>query len=193
MTVVVEPRCDIAVLFQTHGWNRSVAERFARIRRELAGHADCFVLLQDDSGPIRQEWTAFLEAMNAPAALQPFDPQALERQLGYRFFKKARLVLGSTHYPIMNFARAENYRFYWLIEFDVECRGPWRDLFDACQPSHADLIVSHPPAGGLAALAILAVISRALVAANAAFGMESQALAGVFPDRPFLRRGDPGD
>lgn len=143
MTSAVEPNENVAVLFLTHVWNRTVAERFARLHRELAGYADCFVLLQDDGGPVRAGWAAFLERLGAPEAMQSFSLQTLEARLGYRYFKRDHLVPGSAHFPILEFARKRDYRHYWVIEFDVEYRGHWRALLAACQASPADLLVSH--------------------------------------------------
>ena len=137
------PTPDSAILYVAHQWMPSIAQRFARLRKEVAGRADCFLLLQDDKGQVTQAWTAFLQAINAPEALMPFSPDVVLDQLGYGCFNRANVMLGCTHFPLLCFGRSSLYRFYWMIESDVEYRGHWGSFFDATCKSTASLLATH--------------------------------------------------
>lgn len=136
----MEPR--IAVVFLIHLFSESTAMRFARLRKELAGYADCFVRLQDDGGPVTASWEEFLRANGAAAALVPFRPSDLPQELGYPFFAE-RQILGNVHFPLMVLARSRPYTHYWQIESDVDYRGNWRDFLKSFEGSDAALLASH--------------------------------------------------
>lgn len=131
------------ILFLTHTWSRSLGERFLRLRREASAFGDCRVLLHDDHGPIRRAWQELLHSAGVPDALERFEPQALEAELGYTMFRQGSLTPGSAHFPLLKLVQHLAYSHYWLIEFDVECSRPWWEFFEAFEQSEADLIASH--------------------------------------------------
>lgn len=133
---------DTAVLFLTHQWTQSIRERFARMRREIGPHADCFVLLDGGNANVLAAWRAFLDSIGAPEALVPFHADELPGQLGFGFFGDER-ILGNTHFPLMNFARDTRYRYLWQVESDVELRGNWREFLAAYDGNDASLLATH--------------------------------------------------
>jgi hypothetical protein len=137
------PRSTIAVLFLTHVWSRNIGERYARLRRELTGHADCLVLLQDGNLDVRSAWEEFLAALDASSDLRTYDPAKLEQRLGFAYLQPERIVPGSAHFPLLDFSLDEDYAYYWIVEYDVEYRGDWRDFFTLCHASDADLLAAH--------------------------------------------------
>src|SRR5258708_1701731 len=92
-------RSDTAVLFMTHRWSDAIGARFSRLRAELAGRADCFLLLEDDGGVVRRSWTRYLKITGATRRLFPYSARTLEELLGYPFCSPKGLVPGSAHYP----------------------------------------------------------------------------------------------
>lgn len=131
-----------AVVFLTHQFSPAIARRFERLWRETAGEADCHVLLHDDGGPVRAGWTAYLQALGASHALQPFQPDELAASLGITLFG-GKGLLGNVHLPLLRFARSAPYARFWQIESDVEYRGSWRDFLRAFDDCDASLLVSH--------------------------------------------------
>jgi hypothetical protein len=128
---------EIAVLLLTHRWDRFVQLKFERLRAEIGDLADVALLLQRSDGlealgqtPDRSAWI--------------FDPAQLPRQLGFPFMNGRSVVPGSTHFPVMAFARqAPRYAHYLVIEFDVEFSGNWRDLAAAVAVAAPDFASLH--------------------------------------------------
>ena len=133
---------DTAVVFLAHQWSEAIGQRFLRLRRELGTFADCFVLLHDDHGPVLEQWTSFLQAKDAPAALFAFDDQQLPAQLGWGYFGRTR-ILSNTHFPLMWFARGKPYQTCWQVESDVDYRGNWLSFLSAYRESQVPLLVTH--------------------------------------------------
>lgn len=134
---------DLAILFLTHKWSRPIALRFARLWREMAGYTDCFLLLQDDGGEVRQRWARFLKKLGATGAMILFKADGLESALGYKSNSSRGLLPGSVHFPLLAVGRATHYRHYWLVEYDVEYRGKWSEFFGAFGHCDADLLAAH--------------------------------------------------
>ncbi|MBG9387446.1 hypothetical protein [Caenimonas aquaedulcis] len=133
---------DTAVVFLAHQWGEAIGQRFLRLRRELGAFADCFVLLHDDQGPVRQQWTAFLQSRDLAGALVPFDDRKLPGDLGWGYFGRSH-ILANTHFPLMWFARGKPYAWYWQVESDVEYRGHWQAFMSAYRENPAPLLVTH--------------------------------------------------
>ncbi|HVZ43439.1 MAG TPA: hypothetical protein VHA82_06470 [Ramlibacter sp.] len=130
-----------AVLYLTHRFSRSLAARFERLRREAAGHADCFVLLHDDGGEVTRAWRDFLGLRGALDALHLFTPESVRRELGVTLFDTG--FLGSVHLPLLRFAHERPYAHYWQVEGDVEYRGDWGGLFAAFSQVEAPALAAH--------------------------------------------------
>jgi hypothetical protein len=65
-------------------------------------------------------------------------------QLGYPFYQQGKLVPGSTHFPMIEFAlKNPDYPYYWFIEHDVRFTGDWKDFFNYWEKSQADLLTCH--------------------------------------------------
>jgi hypothetical protein len=131
------------LLVQTHLWSPATFVRVSRIFRELAGHTPCRLLLQDDSGPVRKAWTVAFLAEGWLSHIIFFDPvELLDRYLPGQD-RPAAIVPGYAHLPLLDFAAANPFRRYWLIESDVEYTGCWRDLIVAANSDEADLLATH--------------------------------------------------
>ena len=133
---------DVAIFFLAHQWSESIAFRFARLRHQASPHADCFLLLQDDEGPVVRHWREFLEANGIHDVLRTFVAAALPGQLGFPFFA-ARQILGNSHFPLLVQARQGSWRHCWQVESDVEYRGDWQAFFRQFDGNESDLLVSH--------------------------------------------------
>lgn len=129
-----------AVLFLTHRWNGLMFLKFERLRLEVGDRADVFLALQESG-----EALAALERFPvAEERCMPFDANGLAAELGYRLFAEDRLVPGSTHYPVLAFARRmPAYDRFVLIEFDVDFTGAWGELLDALAASPCDFVPLH--------------------------------------------------
>lgn len=134
---------DLAILFLTHKWSRPAAKRFVRLWREMSPRADCFLLLQDDGGEVRQRWTDLLRQIGASGAMVLFQADKIESALGYRRNSQRGLVPGSVHFPLLSVARHIRYCHYWLVEYDVDYRGRWPGFFDLFSSCNADLLAAH--------------------------------------------------
>ncbi len=125
-----------AILFLTHIWNQTVADRFARLQSEAFEFGDVVLLLQIDSLLIEGH-------PPLPEALHPFELAPLPERLGIPYLLPDALVPGCAHYPVMDFALSQNRPHVWVIEHDVEFSGSWSRLFSATSTSSADCLVSH--------------------------------------------------
>lgn len=127
-----------AVLYLTKGWRPVHTLRFQRLRRQVAGLADCYVLYQSATGAVPD---ALRYACDDAAHV--FRVCELPNRLGYDYLTPAGVVPGSTHYPMIDFYKSHAYRHYWLIEDDVEFSGNWAILLRACAGPEAGLLASH--------------------------------------------------
>ena len=127
-----------AVLYLTKGWRPVHTLRFQRLRRQVAGLADCYVLYQSATGAVPD---ALRYACDG--AVHVFRVCELPNRLGYDYLTPAGVVPGSAHYPLIDFYKSHAYRHYWLIEDDVEFSGNWAMLLRACADTEAGLLASH--------------------------------------------------
>ena len=124
----------IAILFLTHKWNNSIEARYARIRRQTEGFADCYTIAQSDC-----EVASSAEQNE----VMSFDRFQLPQILGYEFLHQNDVVPGCTHYPLVSFFRENKYDHYWLIEYDVEFSGDWKAILSLPLTLEFDFAASH--------------------------------------------------
>jgi hypothetical protein len=129
------PRPRQALLFLCHNDEPAWIKRFRSLRRGFRPWGDAFFAfhLRDGAG--------------VPSSLRGepsfvFSDGSVDA-LGYRRIREG-LVPGSTHFPLMQFAREHpEYDFYWVVEYDVRLTAPWRLFFSDIARSDADVIGSH--------------------------------------------------
>jgi hypothetical protein len=121
-----------AVLLAAHAYARAPFREFSRIREAVAERGDA-LLLWDQAGNARHA--------DRVAALPryEFDRDRLP-DLGYPFLRPSRMLPGSTHFPLLKFARERPHDTYWFIEYDVRFTGDWRVLFEHFESSEEDFI-----------------------------------------------------
>ncbi|NTV98899.1 MAG: hypothetical protein HGA70_07035 [Chlorobiaceae bacterium] len=134
---------EVAILFMTHKWSNGIASRFTRLWAEMSQTVKCFLLVQDGDAAMLKKWEGHLKSIGAGSALVIFNPGKLESGLGYRCLTEKGLVPGSAHYPVIAFSLLTAYKYYWLIEYDVEYRGFWPDFFDKFSNCDTALLGSH--------------------------------------------------
>lgn len=54
----------------------------------------------------------------------------------------SKLVPGSNHFPVLDFALKNSYDYYWLFEDDVTFSGDWKDFFSLYENADHDFITS---------------------------------------------------
>lgn len=135
--------CRTALLFMTHQWSNAIGKRFLRLLRESGRKFSVHLLLDRTAPDVVDSWRGFLISANSPVEVHTFSAIDLERSLGYQCREPHRLVPGSTHYPVINFAKRKQYRYYWLVESDVELYGDWSKFFSYYDDSTADCLASH--------------------------------------------------
>jgi hypothetical protein len=121
-----------AVLFAAHVHARAPFREFSRIRAAVEGNADALVLW-DQAGNARHGRKI------ATLPRYEFDRERL-LELGFPLLRPRRMLPGSTHFPLLQFARERPYDFYWFIEHDVRFTGDWRVLFEHFEGSGEDFI-----------------------------------------------------
>ena len=121
-----------AILLLTHLAAPRHCHEFNRIHENLSSFTDIFTLFHCNDG-IKPDF---------PGQVYPFTTPDMQ-QLGFPMFRDT-LVPGSTHFPVMAFARQRpGYDYYWVIEYDVWFRGDWNVLPGHCSSSKADLLTCH--------------------------------------------------
>ncbi len=125
----------LAIVFMTHRWRPVDQARYARLCREIGGHGDCY-LLMDDRTP-RTAGDAL------PDNTHLFNVASLPERLGYPYLTAKGVVPGCTHYVVYDFATTHPYQKYLFVEHDVEYTGDWADIARDCLARDADLIAAH--------------------------------------------------
>jgi GT2 family glycosyltransferase len=119
-----------AVMFQTHVFSPPIARALERLRSDLPGKADVFVLFDDDAGNARPSWHV---------GVHRFSARQLAAEQG-----RDHLFPGYTTLPTMDFYRFRpDYDSYWMIEYDVRFSGAWSVLLDHFRESDADLLTAR--------------------------------------------------
>lgn len=130
-----------AVLFATHVWSEPICSRFIKLRDELDNHADVYLLLDESNPEVSENWRNALGASSA-RQIFPFTLNSL-RLLGFPTFRADKLVPGSAHFPVLLFAQERTYACYWIVEYDVQFMGNWKELVDKFNEHPHDLLCSH--------------------------------------------------
>ncbi len=130
MSARAEPR--IAVAFFTHVFGPAVRERFEKLRADLSGRADVFLLAQAGSP---------MPAGDSDVT-HYFDFARLRASASCVLGE--RIVPGNCHLAWLDFFRSRpDYDQYWIIEYDVAFTGDWTALFDAVADDPADLVAAQ--------------------------------------------------
>jgi hypothetical protein len=130
------------VLFLTHIWSEPAFSRFTKMRDDLQGIADVYLLLDGSTGEVLGKWETALERNNADKKIFSFTLDSLW-SLGYSTFRQNSLVPGSAHFPVLKFAEENFYTHYWLVEHDVLFTGDWGELLMKFTDQRQDLLCSH--------------------------------------------------
>jgi len=112
------------ILLSTHFVSDFVIEKYKRIRREVDNEKYDVVLLlnmeEGDNWEIPQDILLFMTDSDSINAL------------GYQPIAE-NLLPGSCHFPVLRFFLDNpSYKFYWFVEYDVEFKGNWADMFADC-------------------------------------------------------------
>ena len=121
-----------AVAFFTHVFDEAIELRYRKLKSNLDGLAQIFILAQRGT-PIPREFsgeTYFFDygGLRSEAA----------RVIG------DELIPGNTHLVALDFARHHpGFDYYWFVEYDVVFSGNWATLFMAVQDDRSDLLATH--------------------------------------------------
>lgn len=133
-------KSEIVVLLLTHRWDLWIRRKLERLRAEIGDLADVVLLMQKSDATS----SAIADSSDTGAAVSEFAPRQLTRDLDIPFLNGKSLVPGSTHFPVLDFARrAPHYRYFFLIEFDVDFSGNWRELVEEVAGASPDLATCH--------------------------------------------------
>jgi hypothetical protein len=143
MNIQLEQQNSItqAVLFATHVWSEPICSRFIKLRDELDSSADVYLLLDESNAEVTENWRKALGA-NSAKQIFSFTLNSL-LLLGFPTFKANTLVPGSAHFPVLLFAQEKTYTYYWIVEYDVQFMGNWKELLDNFNEQPHDLLCSH--------------------------------------------------
>lgn len=125
-------RAADALIFMCHRWDRTSRCHLDHLARTKPASFDLWVLSDE-------------RVDRAPPAGPPafeFSPAALAEE-GYTLVADD-IVPGSAHLPVLEFARTHaNYRFFWVVEYDVAFTGAWADILSELRQYDADLMCPH--------------------------------------------------
>lgn len=121
-------------LILTHILDDKVLNSYRKLSKDMANEAQVHLLFH-----ARNNKTLSLPP---DISLHSFrDPDLAT--IGFPLYRKT-MVPGSTHYPLMLFARSNpQYEHYWIIEYDVFFSGDWKDFFYPFKKNKADFLTSH--------------------------------------------------
>jgi len=120
------PRHESVILFRTHFWDAHCARHFAALRDALGATHDLIA-----AGYTRQ-----------PVAMPADVPHAFHGEAEVAALAYPALAeLDPSHPEVFCFFREfPNYRYYWMVEFDVHYTGDWAALVAELGESSADLL-----------------------------------------------------
>ena len=129
-----------AVVFVTHTQNSEIGRHFARLQSEVAGLVDVFVCLDasDPTQPCEPNFPVDFRIAREDAA------RVLPRRYQESRERTGGLLNGGytdlAYWPALMDDRLASYKYLWILEYDVDYSGDWRDFFTRTMPSSADLL-----------------------------------------------------
>lgn len=127
-----------AVILLSHVHSPSIVSHFNRLKEETAGLVDAFFCLHRPGGAQPGDAADFIITEKDEEACMP-------HRLAYR--KKHDLPLGTCGFLDLVFLsavqRLPDYDYYYMMEFDVDYAGNWREFFEQVAPREGDLIAAH--------------------------------------------------
>lgn len=120
------------VVFFTHLFDNEIGCRFEKLKSDIGGIAELFILSQAGSSiPDRYlDRTHFFDYDGLRSAAK----EVIGEQL----------LPGNVHLVALDFFRNHpGFDYYWFIEYDVVFSGSWMTLFRAVQNDGADLLAAH--------------------------------------------------
>jgi hypothetical protein len=131
------------VLYAAHYVTEELLADYAAMRDACAGRYDVVLLYDNFHG----DFPDGEQAQDVDVHL--VNPESIA-SLGYspwpgmqpsEYGSPSGLRPGNTDFAVLDFFRARpGYDSYWRVEYDVRFSGDWRDFFDACSSSEADLL-----------------------------------------------------
>jgi len=121
-----------ACAFFTHIFDLSIERRYRKLRADLDGRVQSFILAQVNT-PVSCDFLAEVHF---------FDYDRLRS--GARRVIGNHVVPGNEHLVVLDFYRNyPGFEYYWFIEYDVVFTGNWAVLIDAVQEDSVDLLAGH--------------------------------------------------
>lgn len=124
-----------AILFCAHTYRKAAFLEFKRIFRAAESMGPCLVLWDRSGSPRHQH-----KVSRFPR--HEFDLQSLS-SLKLPLLCESNITPGCVHFPLIQYAHAHPFEYYWLIEHDVRFTGNWSLLFDYFESADDDLIGTH--------------------------------------------------
>lgn len=127
-----------AVLFVTHIINNEVLDRYYELERDVKDIGKLFLLLH------REEDENNIPESEFPENITPyiFNIDSLDK-LDYEPIEET-ITPGSNHFATLQFFLDHlDFKYYWVIEYDVIYTGKWTNFFLDFDSIDADFIASH--------------------------------------------------
>lgn len=128
------------VLFMTHFINENILTNFNQLAAELPSDYDIFVLYDNTT--------------------ESFDVSRYSESFKYYLFKEENIK--NFHFPVKNYIHPgkifpmdvdyvfldfyynyPEYKYYWVLEYDVAYSGHWKDFFNEFSSSASDLLATN--------------------------------------------------
>jgi hypothetical protein len=141
---------DTAVLILSHIWDKGVKSHYKDIKASCENKYDVFFLGDNTRGVFNkyQKDHGFylftvdqLKRLGYPGKGKIEYDKLPEKHAGYH--KNRNFVMGNTELPLLLFFKDQpEYKYYWLIEYDVRFSGSWHELFLYFRSSPSDLLAT---------------------------------------------------
>lgn len=136
------------LLVLTHVNNIHARKHFLKIAAELPSNFDLFLLCDNTGGAFNvkiNDSNYFIFTIHDLANLKyPRKASAIyseQMRAGNPNHKDFNFIPGSTDLPLLLFRQAHpDYRYYWVIEYDVRYSGSWGKFLSAFDTNTADLL-----------------------------------------------------
>ena len=141
---------DTAILILSHVWNKGIKLHFKDIKASCENNYDVFFLCDNTRGlftRFQKEQGFYLFTIDQLKNLDYPGKNNLEYNKEHtrntRDQKKRNFVMGYTELPVLLFFKDHpEYKYYWVIEYDVRYSGLWRDFISYFHSSASDLLAT---------------------------------------------------
>jgi hypothetical protein len=125
---------NTVILFKCYYLNNEILKRFYSLKEQIADNIDLVLSYDNSRGDIEKKQDVVYHIYDVNKIVN----------MGYKYSNEYNPLWINPEYAILNFyLNNKQYKYYWIIDYDVFYNGNWADFINNYSKSEADLITTY--------------------------------------------------